>query len=74
MKRKKFAAKETFEQNLDRRQVVGVFKRASENFRPFVHMDKPKFFGTEKSLWLRHNSAIMKDREEYDSYIPFEND
>ncbi len=71
MKRKKLADKETFEQNLDRRQIVGVFKRPFGIHSPQVHVDKPKLIEEGKSLWLRHNSALMKEPQ--DAYFPFEN-
>ena len=64
MKRKKFADKETFEQNLDRRQVVGVYKHPSGSIPSMVHTDRPRPYDDTKSLWLRHHSALMKDKEE----------
>lgn len=70
MKRKKFADKETFEQNLDRRQVIGVYKHNAGFIPSVVHMDKPKPFNDTKSLWLRHHFALMKDRDE--PYPPYD--
>lgn len=71
MKKKKFADKETFEQNLDRRQVVGVFKRPLSSIGSMVHVDKTRLVEEGKSLWLRHNSALMKESQE--AYFPLEN-
>lgn len=70
MKRKKLADKETFEQNLDRRQIVGVFKRPFGIHSPQVHVDKHKLIEEGKSLWLRHHSALIKQGDEF--YLPFE--